>query len=289
MGEWSPSFKLFWELKVLTNITAHFITPSQNQEFTQGEKIRWNIIYNGFLASQSLSWWEFGDINSNLLKTGRQPIIAGYGTNQSVEVVIKGPIKPTQLVCYSELEGRTLPATSGNISEEMHLPLWIDTYSGIFKQRLNNQVQHNKQDDIYTHPTSFPDFFKELTTPAETIYNINNPWIDPKTGKYWNMSITFGAFNQGAKERDLERYYMNMRWIYGQSKKWWLGKKIWIKNPATRKAIVTGVLDWGPLETTGSVAGASPEALRAIGAQQDSIVEFCWADQDSSYGGVVGY
>jgi len=43
------------------------------------------------------------------------------------------------------------------------------------------------------------------------------------------------------------------------------------------------------LETTGSVAGASPEALRAIGAQQDSIVEFCWADQDSSYGGVVGY
>ena len=90
MGEWSPSFKLFWEIKVLTNITAHFITPSQNQEFTQGEKIRWNIIYNGFLASQSLSWWEFGDINSNLLKIGRQPIIAGYGTNQSVEVVIKG-------------------------------------------------------------------------------------------------------------------------------------------------------------------------------------------------------
>ena len=93
VGEWSPTFKLFWELKVLTNITAHFITPSQGKEFTQGEKIRWSITYTGYISSQSLSWWEFGDINSNLLKTGRQPIIAGYGTNQSVEVVIKGKAK----------------------------------------------------------------------------------------------------------------------------------------------------------------------------------------------------
>ena|GEM_PF-6070928 len=89
VGEWSPTFKLFWELKVLTNITAHFITPSQGKEFTQGEKIRWSITYTGYISSQSLSWWEFGDINSNLLKIGRQPIIAGYGTNQRVEVIIK--------------------------------------------------------------------------------------------------------------------------------------------------------------------------------------------------------
>jgi len=297
VGEWTPLFKLFWESRTLTSVTDSFANPTQGQQFTKGDKIRWMVTYIGHLQSQPLSWFELGNIDSNRFDAGNQIIKAGYGATASVSVVIKSSLVPSQIICHSELENRTLPVTSGIISEEMHLPLWINKSSGIYKQRLNNQVQYNKQDDIYTHSTSFPDFFQNLTGLELTVNNINNPWINPKDGKYWNMSITYAAFDIPAKERDHEKYYMNMRWGYNlfsipeiyKEKDWYFGKKVWIKNPATGKAVVAGILDWGPSETTGSVAGASPEALKAIGAQQGSAVEFCWAEQDLSYGSVINY
>jgi len=297
VGEWTPLFKLFWESRTLTSVTDSFANPTQGQQFTKGDKIRWMVTYIGHLQSQPLSWFELGNIDSNRFDAGNQIIKAGYGATASVSVVIKSSLVPSQIICHSELENRTLPVTSGIISEEMHLPLWINIHSGVFKQRLNNQVQYNEQDGVDTHPTSFPDFFQNLTTPALTINNINNPWINPKDGKYWTMSIGFGAFDKAVKEKDHEKYYMNMRWDYYQfpdlnvyqEKDWFFGKKIWIKNPATGKAIIAGILDNGPAESTGSVAGASPEVLKAIGAQHGSAVEFCWADQDSAYGSVVGY
>ena len=291
--QWPDGWGHLWRTHLLPNLTANIITPTQGQPFYQGSKIPWFAHYESVVAGQLLYGWnEQKDIKTDPLPRGlvigNNILRSGYGTNQTVEVVIKGPQIPTQLICYSELDDRILPATSGQISKEMHLPLWIDTGSGVYKQRLNGQVQFNKQDDIYTHPTSFADFFENLTTPAQTINNINNPWIDPKTGKYWTMSISFGAFDQAVKEKEHERYYINMQWVYGQSKRWWLGKKIWIKNPTTRKAVVTGILDWGPVSGEG-VAGASPEALKAIGASHDSIVEFCWAEQEVAYGSIIEY
>ena len=300
--QWSDGWGHLWRTHSLLNLIARIITPVPGQTFAKGDIIKWHAYYeNTFLGDLFYAWNEEIDIKTDPLPgdliIGTNILKTGYGTNQSVEVVIRGPQTPTQLICHSELDNRTLPATSGMISEEMHLPLWINKSSGIYKQRLNNQVQYNKQDDIYTHSTSFPDFFQNLTGLELTVNNINNPWINPKDGKYWNMSITYAAFDIPAKERDHEKYYMNMRWGYNlfsipeiyKEKDWYFGKKVWIKNPATGKAVVAGILDWGPSETTGSVAGASPEALKAIGAQQGSAVEFCWAEQDLSYGSVINY
>lgn len=287
--QWPDGWQNFWRTRLIQNLTATIAAPTPNQQFTQGQAILWKAYYQGTVLTFPVQWTEEKNLDTSNWKTGNHILRTGYGTSNSVTIIIKGGTKPTQLTCFSELEGRILPAASGQTSKEMHLPLHINFSSGVYQQRLNNQVQYNEQDDIYSHPTSFADFFRNLTTPAETIYNINNPWIDPKTGKYWDMSITFGAFDKGAGEKDLEKYYMNMRWDYGESKRWWFGKKIWIKNPATRKAIVAGILDYGPHETTGSVAGASPEALKFIGASQGSNLEFCWADQDSAYGSVINY
>ncbi|MCX6789891.1 MAG: transglutaminase domain-containing protein [Candidatus Gribaldobacteria bacterium] len=287
--QWPSGWGHLWRTHLTPNLTAQIISPTPNQIFTQGSKIPWFAHYESVVAGQLLYGWNESFPLNAATTTGIQTLRSGYGTNKSVSVVIKGPQNPMQIVCYSELESRTLPAASGLIAEEMHLPLWIDKSSGVYKQRLNDQEQFNKQDDIYTHPTSFPDFFDNLTGAAQTTNNINNPWIDPKTDKYWTMSITYAAFNKPAKENDHEKYYMNMRWVYGSSKTWWFGKKIWIKNPITRKAIVAGILDYGPAENTGRVAGASPEVFKAIGVNNDSVVEFCWADQEAAYGSVISY
>ena len=160
----------------------------------------------------------------------------------------------------------------------------------------DQRVQYKQQDTI-TRPGSIgthgedPEFRENYPTssPAETINNINDPWIDPSTGMYWNMSITKGAFDRLALSIDHEKYYMNMRWTYytEEQKQWYFGKKVWIKNPANGKAVLAGILDNGPAADLQHprVAGASPEAMKAIGAETDSNLEYCWATyQDIPYG-----
>ena len=95
VGEWSEWWKMLWQGCVLNNITASFISPTPNQEFIKGDKIRWTITYSGLLhtqPTQSLSWFEFGDIYSDQFATGSQTIRAGYGASQSVQVVVKKKI-----------------------------------------------------------------------------------------------------------------------------------------------------------------------------------------------------
>ena len=88
VGEWTSLFKLFWQQRTLTNITANFAAPAQGQQFTKGDNIRWTITYSGLLPTQPLSWYEFGDINSDRFDAGNQLIMAGYGATASVSVVI---------------------------------------------------------------------------------------------------------------------------------------------------------------------------------------------------------
>ena len=296
--QWPDGWQHFWRDHLIYNLTATIQSPIAGQIFMQDDLIPWQAYYRGDTSVPGLptEWYDIVNLDFSNAPSGPATLKSGYGTNQSVQIILKGDTVPSTIDCTTNLEGRIIPEVSGEISEEMHLPLWIRENSGIFQYRLNDQVQYNKQDGIETHPTS-REYFAELITPESTYLNVNNPWIDPETGKYWNMSIRFGAFNKSALSNDHEKYYMNMRWAYldipipqrYEEVKWYFGKKVWIKNPATRKAVVGGILDYGPSPNEGA-GGASLETLRAIGAKHDDIVEFCWAvDQSAPYGSVVSY
>jgi hypothetical protein len=286
--QWPEGLANLWRRTLLTiGLTAQIVKPLNNQEFMEGDIIKWEARY----TSPIHSWIEKLDLFTNQAKIGWNTLQSGYGTNQSVKIKIKEGTTATMIECSSVLDGYSIPATSGKIGEEMHIPLTIDKNSGVYSNRFNGYIQYNKQDDIYSHPTS-QEFFTELKGSAMTINNINNPWIDPSTGKYWNMSVDYAAFGKPAKSIDHEKYYMNMRWDYSTfaEKDWHFGKKVWIKNPATKKAIIAGILEYGPHVTTGRVAGASPEVLKMIGAKTDSELEYCWAiDQNLSYGTKLNY
>ncbi len=225
------------------------------------------------------------------LKPGVVKITPQYGSGSSTNVTVTNGSDATTVSCLTTLEGREIPETEGLLSEEMHIPLWIKKDSGVYLTRLNGDPQYNSQDDIYSHPTA-SEFIRKVASD-----NINAPWKDPKTDKYWNMSVSYAAFNRKAKSKEHELYYMNMRWHYDQfsvpeiydEQTWYFGKKVWIMNPHTKKAVVAGILDYGPTLGEGA-GGASPEVHKAIGTVHDDEVEFCWAsDQDLPYGKVVNY
>ncbi len=280
----------------VANLTATIISPVSGQQFTKGAIIPLEINYSGTLLIPPIpiSWTEKENLDTSGWVIGNHPLVGRYGAVGSISITILGDSSPSSVGCSNNLEGRTLPATSGRIGEEMHLPLWINTNSGVFRERWNNQVQFKIQDDIRSHPNAH-DFFTELFGDRMTVNNENNPWIDStitNSDHYWNMSITFGAFWKPALNEDHERYYMNMRWDYGGTKNWWFGKKIWLKNPSNNKAVVAGILEWGPSDDPelNRVAGASPEAMRAIGAKTNDNLEYCWvADQNITYGSVFNY
>jgi hypothetical protein len=280
----------FWRAHTLPGLTATINSPTNNATVKRGEDIHWSASYDSIFHD----WDEEGDINTTTFPIQTITLHSGYGTSSSVDVNIVKGSNPTSVVCTTTLEGRSLPATSGTIAEEMHLPLFIDKNSGTYQTRHGGQIQYNKQDDIHSHPTT-SQFLIDLGNQSS---NINNPWIDPKTGKYWNMSIRYGAFAQPANSNDHEKFYVNMRWKYTDfdmperltEQKWYFGKKVWIKNSVTGKAVLSGILDYGPHITTNKVAGASPEAMKAIGAKTNDSLEYCWAsDQDIPYGKTLTY
>ena len=291
LEQWPSGWGNFWRKHLLPGLTATITSPRNGDSFIKGKE---DIHFAAHYTSSLQSWVENIFISTKNKPTGILKLKSGYGTGDSVDVKItKGTIAST-VSCTSSLLGGevVLPATSGTIAEEMHLPLSIDTTSETYMSpRYGGHIQYKIQDDIYSHPTA-SEFFTDL---GDQSRNINDPWIDPKTGKYWNMSITKGAFARTALNIDHEKYYMNMRWDYyaqtginhGQK---YFGKKVWIKNPVNNKAILTGIEDWGPALITGRVAGASPEAMKAINAHINSSLEYCLAsDQDIPYGTVITY
>ena len=294
--QWPEGMRHFLIIGFVDNLSATIINPTSGQQFTKGANIPWQANYSGVVHTLGtpVNWTENLNLDTSKWPVGNVTIPSGYGTNGSVSIVIKGDIVPSSIDCTTSLEGRTLPVTSGRIGEEMHLPLRINKASGPYRTRWYGTIQYKEQDNIYTHPNAH-DFFTELFGDAMTVNNNGNPWIDStitSTDHYWNMSITFGAFGRPALSEDHERYYMNMRWSYGGTKDWWFGKKVWIKNPATNKAVATGILEWGPLDDPeiNRVAGASPEAMRAIGAKTNDNLEYCWvSNQNVVYGSVVNY
>ncbi len=291
--QWPDGLRNFL-ISGVSNLTSTIIWPAEGSEIIKGHSIYWNARYDGTVPVLGIpvSWVETGSIDTKNWNPGPITLWSGYGTNASVDIIVSGLTQAENLDCVASLEGRTLPATSGGIGKEMHLPLRINKASGSYRTRWYGKVQYNDQDNIYTHPNAH-DFFTELFGSLMTVNNNNNPWIDStitSTDHYWDMSITFGAFVKPALNEDHERYYMNMRWSYGGTKDWWFGKKVWIKNPVTNKAVVAGILEWGPATSTGRFAGASPEAMYAIGANNDDNLQYCWvADQNVAYGSVVNY
>jgi len=269
----------------------------------RGQSIGAVFSYVLHLPGKVITWTK--NFVLSLTQLGTVKITAQHDSTVSKTVTVVDGSHPTSVVCASSLEGRSLPATSGKIGEEMHLPLSIDKASGIYLHRHgispNENKQYNVQDTIWTHGEA-PEFRVNYPTssPALTTNNVNDPWIDPATGKYWNMSVGYGAFFKPAASTDHEKYYMNMRWLYTElplpqiedEKKWYFGKRVWIKNPSTHKAILAGILDYGPADNLQHprVAGASPEAMQAIGAHTDDSLQYCWAtDQTIPYGYTIGF
>ena len=266
-----------------TTLTATIVSPTNNYTVLQGptSSVPWEANYTASFNGNTIkSWTETATllVTANLVP-GTITLYSGYGTTSTVNIVVTNGSNPTSVQCVTSLEGRTLPTSTTGTGEEMHLPMFINTKSGVYLYRHGDNVQYNTQDDIYSHSkNTASQFIYELHGYLLTEGNINDPWIDPKDGKYWNMSIGYGAFVQPAINTDHEKYYMNMRWSYTtQEKPWYFGKKVWIKNQAGNKAVLAGILEFGPAVSTGLGAGASPEALQAVGAKHGDTLEFCWA------------
>lgn len=286
--QWPSGWDNFWRSHLLPGLTATITSPDNGDSFIKGKE---DIHFSAHYTSSLHSWVENIFVSTKNKPIGPFQLKSGYGTTATKLVNITNGTTATSIECVSSLENGAvvLPATTGAIGEEMHLPLSIDTNSGVYQARYNNYVQYKKQDDIYSHPTA-AQFFQELKGANMTTLNVNNPWIDPLTGKYWNMSVWYGAFSKPAVNIDHEKYYMNMRWDYNGHGKKFFGKKVWIKNPETGKAVLAGILEYGPSITTNRVAGASPEAMQAISVVTNDVMEYCLAsDQNIPYGTVVNY
>ena len=97
MEQWPNGWGHLWRTHLLPNLTANIITPTQGQPFYQGSKIPWFAHYESVVAGQLLYGWnEQKDIKTDPLPgglvIGNNILRSGYGTNQTVEVVIKQKI-----------------------------------------------------------------------------------------------------------------------------------------------------------------------------------------------------
>ena len=95
--QWPSGWGHLWRTHLLPNLTANIITPTQGQPFYQGSKIPWFAHYESVVAGQLLYGWnEQKDIKTDPLPgglvIGNNILRSGYGTNQTVEVVIIEPI-----------------------------------------------------------------------------------------------------------------------------------------------------------------------------------------------------
>ncbi|MDD2731573.1 MAG: transglutaminase-like domain-containing protein [Candidatus Pacebacteria bacterium] len=72
----------------LSNLTAEIISPTQGQVFTQGDKIYFNIHYEGNDNEACYNWYEQGVLDTSLYAIGELGLKTGYGTDKVVEVVI---------------------------------------------------------------------------------------------------------------------------------------------------------------------------------------------------------
>jgi len=165
VGEWTSLFKLFWQLRTLTNITANFAAPTQGQQFIKGDNIRWTITYSGLLPTQPLSWYEFGDINSNRFDAGNQLIMAGYGATASVSVVINA--KTTLGGEYDHTGMDDIIIAKENKYGIPH---------GILKAIIHKETQMNlfdPQTSRYEPKRDFQDFSGYNADPAYPTRNIN--------------------------------------------------------------------------------------------------------------------
>ncbi len=149
-----------------------------------------------------------------------------------------------------------VPSTSGGIGREQHLC-------------VNNP------------PESEAAHYSITMTPLDC----QNGMAYQSGGSYW------GAFAKPADSSNgtipawrNEVYYCNMRWGYitYAEKECYFQRKVIITNKSNGKKVICAILDYGPAEWTGLVAGASPEALKAIGAtHRTDCTYYFLKDQDS--------
>jgi hypothetical protein len=164
------------------------------------------------------------------------------------------------IVRLATLDGVLMPATSGLVAREQHLSLSPGCTA--------DNVLYSRESSSNHYRYS------------------NTPLVD-QNGMAWETSpgITcgYGAWGVAPTAED-ERYYINMRWNYttanGQpyyaAKSWYYKKRVIVTNPINGKSVVASVIEYGP-GIMSRVAGLSPEAMSAIGAQTNDSLEYYWA------------
>lgn len=107
----------------------------------------------------------------------------------------------------------------------------------------------------------------------------------PGGGAYGNMGLTGES---GVNPRD--PWYCAMRWPYTNpdavkgAKDWWVNRKILVVNPKNNKSVVLRAADWGPHISTGRVIDVGPQAMKALGASTDDIVNIAFAPTNVNLG-----
>ena len=90
MEEWASVWASFWQLGLVTNLTAIINKPLDQSEFNIGERIDYDVTYVGLLFDEwEIAWSEEGWISTEEFTPGEFIIRTGYGIEESVAVFIK--------------------------------------------------------------------------------------------------------------------------------------------------------------------------------------------------------
>jgi hypothetical protein len=192
-----------------------------------------------------------------------------------------GSVSVANFTVYEQLpvlDGVSIPATSGLVGREQHL--YLNAMEAVLGRTGESAALH----------------YSDSGTPLAAQNGM--------AGGYGS----FGSYAGNNLPVEDERYYINMRWNYvtwyegadgscssnpdghldtcttGASsslKAWHYRKRVIVTNPATGKRVVASVLESGPAIWTGRVAGLSPEAMLALGANTNDNLTYFWAANQS--------
>ena len=89
------------------------------------------------------------------------------------------------------------------------------------------------------------------------------------------------------RARPGDYYYAALRVDYSpRGRSWWAGQRLLVVAPATGRAIVVRLVDWGPNTRTGRVLDLSPQALRELGIATDATALVSFAAPGAPLGPV---
>jgi hypothetical protein len=192
------------------------------------------------------------------------------------------------------------PLTSADILEEKYYITMRWNYVNWYEARSNlaSGISNGNTELVLNNTTDFPSTGYVMIGNEVMTYSGKSGNTLTGLTRGYDGTVT-SSYNAGARVVYVYKYgsawkaypfksYLNddanATWV---AKNWHKKKKVLVTNPNTGKQLVASVLESGPAIWTGRVAGLSPEAMEALGANTNDTLEYGWVvDQNRSVGPV---